>query len=667
MSLFDTPTGKRKKLKFNPRPPMPETTWKKDNYFPDLSGAKAISFDVETKDPDLLDYGAGWGRNRGHIIGIALGTDDGFQHYYPMRHEDEAHDNYDPRQVLAYAKAQLSRAHQRKVGHNTIYDVGWLAHEGVPVVGKIFDTFLASKIIDFQEPASLEAVAQRCGFKGKASEELYKWLFEYYGQTALPKSDRDYRKTAASNFYRCPPRLIGTYAESDVRIPIQAGAIQYDIMKRAGLTTVFDLECRLVPVLVAMRMKGVTVDVDAAEKAYDSISGEIETIQKNIDRTVGRRGVNTGAPSEMEGVFKKLGVDPVRTAKGAVSLSEGSLKSMRHPIVKDMITIAELKKYNSTFIQNAILNSNVDGILYAEFDQMGAKTGRFSGRNPNLQQVPSKNELAKMVRRIFVPHEGDRFWRKYDYASIENRIFAEFAVGEAGSKLRQQYIDDPSTDYHNWCLELVAPFAGWIIDTVAKYAAKRKPIKNINFGIVYGMGVDKLAASLGISFKEASVLMEAYHKALPHVKDTMDYLSAQADRMGYSETILGRKVKFDMWEPNEWSSVPRPPMKRNIALSCYGFNIRKAGLYKATNYTIQGSAADLMKKAMVDCYEMGIFDATGIPVMTVHDELNFTENGGQDDAFLEMVNVMETAIPMRVPISVDGEIGKNWSDLKDIT
>ena len=666
MSLFEIPKGKRTKVKFNPKPAIPPTTWRKDNHFPDLSGAKAISFDVETYDPDLNTYGPGWGRGRGHIVGIALGTDDGFQHYYPMRHEDESEDNYDPEQVLAYAREQLSRPHQRKVGHNTIYDVGWLEFEGVPVVGKIWDTMLAERLIDYNEPASLEATATRYNIAGKDSADLYKWLYDYYGQTAKPSSGRKLRSVAASNFYRCPPRLIGSYAESDVRIPIQVARKQHDILNRAGLSDVFDMECRLIPVLVSMRMQGVRVDLDKAERAYDGINKEIDKTQSRIDKIAGIRGVETGSPVAMEKVFGKLGLNPVINPNGKVSLSAANLAGMSHPIIQEMVDLAELTKYNSTFIESYILNSNVGGIVYGEFNQMGAITGRFSSSNPNLQNLPSKNELARMVREIFVPHHGHRFWRKYDYSSIENRVFAEYAVGDAGEKLRQQYIDQPLTDYHNWCLELVAPYAKWDISTELKYKKKRKPIKNINFGIVYGMGIDKLAASLGIPRAEAEILMAAYHDALPHVKKTMDYLADQADKRGFSETIMGRKVKFDMWEPDEWSATPKPALQRNHALANYGFNIRKAGLYKATNYTIQGSAADLMKMAMVQCWEQGIFDATGIPVMTVHDELNFSEDGGEDDAFDEMVNVMETAIPMRVPILVDGEIGKNWSDLEDL-
>lgn len=658
--------GARRRIKFNPRPKLPKDLWKRNDHFPDLSDARGVCFDVETKDPHLNDFGPGWGRNVGHVIGVAIGTDDGYQSYYPIRHEDGASENFQPEKVFDYLNAQLQRPEQKKFGHNMGYDLGWLAQEGVTVKGPLWDSRIAEKLLDYYAKADLESSAGRYDIIGKDSKDLYRWCWEAFGQTAEPKTDRGLRDNAMKNLYRCPPAIVGAYGMSDVRMPIELALKQKKLLNRAGLWEVFDMECRLLPLLTEMRMAGVSVDMDAAEQAHDAINIEVADMQKKIDLMVGRRGLNTKSPTEMEKVFEELGINPERTPTGQVSLASNTLREMSHPLAAAIIEIEELKKYNSTFIENAILESSVNGKIYGEFDPFGTKTGRFSSKNPNLQQIPSRNELAKVIRRIFVPDESEWYWRKYDYASVENRVFAHYAVGEAGEKLRQQYIDDPLTDYHDWCLDLVAPIAGWDISTPKKYKAKRKPIKNINFGIVYGLMAKSLGAQLGISFHAAKDLLESYHGALPHVKDTMDFLSGSADELGYSETILGRKVKFDQWEPNGWSNDPRPPMPRSAALTAYGFGIRKAGLYKATNYTIQGTAAEMMKMAMVQCYEQGVFDITGIPRMTIHDELDFNDRGGADAAFLEVVRIMETAVPLSVPIIVDGERGKNWSDLEDI-
>ena len=659
-------TNARRKIKFNPRPDVPEMGWTKDHEFPDLSGARAISIDLETKDPGIEDFGAGWGRGVGHIIGVALGTDDGWEHYYPIRHEDGCEDNYRVNDVLRYLSVQLGREHQMKVGHNLIYDLGWLAHEGVEVKGKLWDSRVAEKLLDFFEDASLEASAQRRGVGGKDSKELYEWCWQAFAQSKEAKSDYALRKNAMGNLYRCPPKLVVAYAQSDVRLPIALAWKQKPLLNRAGLWEVFDMECRLIPVLVAMRLGGVAVDIDAAEQAHDAINKEVRVLQKKIDKMVGRKGIHTKSTKDMEIVFKNLGIQPERTPTGQISLAADTLKAIRHPIGKLIIDIEELKKYNSTFIESYILESNIGGYIYGEFDPFGAKTGRFSSKNPNLQNIPSRNNLAARIRRIFVPGRGRPFWRKYDYSGVENRVFAHYAVGDSGTRLRQQYNDDPFTDYHNWCLDLVAPIAGWDVSTPEKYKAKRKPIKNINFGIVYGMQAASLAAQLGVSKEEAVSLLLEYHEALPHVRETMDHFSGLADHNGYSETILGRKVPFNKWESAEWSSAPKPALPRSVALAQYGFNIRKAGLYKATNYTIQGTAAEIMKMSMVQLWEAGVFDETGLPCMTVHDELDFPDEGGHDDAFLEVVRIMESAIKLDVPIIVDGEVGPNWSDLEDI-
>ena len=659
-------SGKRGKVKFNPRPPLPKGLWKKRNKFPDLSGARAISIDVETKDPLIKDFGAGWGRGVGHVIGVAVGTDDGWEEYYPIRHEDGQQDNYDPKHVFAYLSEQLSRPHQTKVGHNMLYDLGWLRQEGVKVVGPLWDSRIAEKLLDFYQDADLESSARRYGIEGKDSQELYDWCWQAFATSKEPKTGNAKRTNAMSNLYRCPPSLVGAYAKSDVRIPIELAWRQKKLLNRSGLWDTFDLERRLLPVLVEMRMKGVSVDMDAAEKAHEAINLEIKDTQVRIDELVGKTGLNTKSPKEMEDVFNRLNINVPRTPSGQVSLAASTLNSIDHPICQMIIDIEELKKYNSTFIESFILESSIGDKIYGEFDPFGARTGRFSSKQPNLQQIPSRNNLASLVRGIFIPDDGHECWRKYDYASIENRVFAHFAVGSAGEDLRQQYIDDPFTDYHNWCLDLVAPVAGWDVSTPDKYKNKRKPIKNINFGIVYGMGIDKLAADLGLPRRTAEKLMNSYHSALPYVKETMDFLADEAGRKGYSETILGRKVKFDLWEPIEWSAEKIIPLPRNQAVSQYGWKIRRAGLYKATNYTIQGTAADLMKMAMVLNYENGVFDVTGIPRMTVHDELDFSDPGGVDEAFREMAHTMETAIPLSVPVIVDGETGPNWSNLTDI-
>lgn len=655
MNLFgDEIPARGKRFRPNPQPPVPRTGWVMKNRFPDLSGAKVVCFDLETYDPALKDYGPGWGRGAGHIIGVALATDDGFKQYYPIRHE--GYENHNPQEVLNYCREQLGRAHQPKLGHNIIYDLGWMAEEGVHVCGEIHDTWSAEKLLDHGSSAALEDVGQRYLGEGKESDALYEWAWTAFGQ-GKPKNRSEMRKLAMANLYRCPPSLVGFYAESDTALPLEIAPLQFAELDRLGLWEVYRMECDLIPILVQMRLAGVSVDLDAAERAHKQINLSAKDLQQQVDKIAGRP-TNTGSPVDMEKVFTSLKIPFNRTENGKMSLTGEFMRGVTHPVGKMIVDLEELKKYNSTFIENAILNSNVNGKIHGQFNPLRAVTGRMSASNPNLQQVPSRNGLAKVVRAIFVPDAGHNHWRKVDYSSVESRILAHFAVGQNSNKLRKQYNDDPFTDYHQFTIDMVKRVTG--IEIVRKHA------KIINFGLCYGASEKKLASMLGISLEEAAPLFEAFHSGLPYVKATMAGASEFVGENGYSRTVLGRRANFYYWEPKFSSKgLSRPvPLKFDQAVQAYGSNIRRAHLHKAVNAIIQGSAADLMKSAMVKCHKAGLFDSVGFPRLVVHDELDWSIQEGVDEkAFQEILWTMENAIQFKVPIKVEAEWGPNWSQL----
>lgn len=650
--------GKRgRRWRPNPTPNIPKTGWTFREHFPDLSGAKVICFDVETKDPEIDDFGPGWGRGRGHIIGVALATDDGFRNYYPIRHA--GYRNHDPEKVLRYCREQLGRENQPKLGHNVIYDLGWLEHEGVKIRGDIHDTWTAEKLLDHAASASLESLGQRYLGEGKESTELYEWAWQAWGKNGKIGAN-DKRKNSMRNLWRTPPELVGFYAESDVVLPIDIARHQFAELEREGLWDVYRLECDLIPILVQMRLLGVSVDLDAAEQARDQFLATAHGLQLEINKIAGRE-VNTGSPVDMEKLFTKLKLDFNRTDNGKMSLKGEFMKSVEHPIGGMVVELEELKKYVSTFIENAILKSNVGGKVFCEFNPLRAVTGRMSSSSPNLQQVPSRNALAKAVRSIFVPDKGHDHWRKYDYSSIESRILAHDAVGRGAKELRKEYKKNPLTDYH--------VFAQNMIHSVTGIMLERKPTKTINFGIIYGMMIDKLARSLGISYSEAEDLFNTYHDGLPYVRETMNHYSSIAENTGEIRTVLNRKSVFDKWEPKYTPrGAPKPkPVSYGKALREWGPNIVRAFSYKALNYRIQGSAADLMKSAIVKCWKDGVFDEIGFPRMIIHDELTYSvPHRGLDDGFRHMKWIMENAIKFRVPIRVEGEAGPNWMETEKI-
>lgn len=634
-----------------PMPPIPDTGWTPPSYFPDLSRAAVIAIDCETFDPELLDNGPGWARGKGHIVGVSVGVDGG-RWYYPIRHEIEPHHNLPAEQVFAWLRATLSNPAQPKVGANLMYDVGWLKHEGVEVAGDLVDVQYAEALLDERADVNLETLAQKYLGEGKESSLLYRWCADFYGGQPTGKQ--------RANIYRAPPRLVGPYAESDADLPLRVAAKMYAYLEREGLLELFTMECELIRLLIVMRFAGVRVDVQRAETLREELIRREELTQAELDNIAGFR-VNINSAEDLARLFDDNGLSYPRTAKGAPSFVKGFLQGLHNPIADRVNEIRKLAKLRGTFVESYILDSHVDGKVFGQFhplrgDEGGTRSGRFSSSTPNLQNLPSRDdELAPLVRGLFIPDDGHKQWRKYDYSQIEYRFLAHFAVGHMSDEIRRIFNADPDTDYHEMTRELVHRQTGQLLD--------RKPIKNINFGLIYGMGVDKLARGLGLSVEEGKALFAAYHEGAPFAKATMDATAEEAHRTGVVTTILGRKSRFDLFEPKGYGKDKGIALPYEKALFTYG-NIQRAYTHKALNRRLQGSAADLMKKAMWICWKSGVFDATGVPRLTVHDELDFSDDGESDEAFIEMQHIMETAIPLRVPVKADYESGPDWGHVK---
>lgn len=637
-------------------PPIPETGWRPPTFLPDLSSARVISVDCETWDPDLLEKGPGWARGRGHIVGVSVGADNGGRWYFPIRHEVEPEYNWDPLVVLAWLKEQLGRPHQPKIGANLIYDVGWLRQEGVIVRGPLYDVQYAEALLDERARVGLETLGQKYLRIGKDSSLLYDWMARAYGG---PATD-----TQRKNIYRTPPRLVGPYAESDADLPLRIIDIQWPLLAREGLLDLFSMECRLIPMLIDMRFAGVRVHVPRAEQLIDTLRGRATLAQEQLNSMAGGR-VDVNRAETIARAFDAVGVSYPRTAKGAPSFRKDFLEKLEHPLGAAIREVRKLEKLAGTFVQGYILDAHINGMVYGQFHNMrgddgGTRSGRFSGSTPNLQNLPSRDEeLAPLVRGIFIPDDGHQQWRRYDYSQIEYRFLIHFAVGPGSDQVRAHFNANPDTDYHEMTLDMVSPVAGWDISTKEKRKHRRKPIKNINFGLIYGMGVDKLAGDLGLSKKEGKALFKVYHEAVPFADATMQWCIAEAQRTGVIRTILNRASRFDLWEPADWGSEGMA-LPYEAALRQYGNHIERAYTHKALNRKLQGSAADLMKLSMLQCYEDGVFAETGVPRLTVHDELDFSDPGGRDAAFREMQHIMETAIPLRIPVKADMELGPDW-------
>lgn len=640
-------------------PPIPDTGWRPPSYLPDLSGAAVLSIDCETYDPELLTHGPGWARGVGHIVGVSIGTDDGGRWYFPIRHEVEPQDNWDPDAVLRWLRHTLGNPRQPKVGANLLYDLGWLRHEGVTVRGELVDVQFAEALLDERADVNLETLGQKYLGEGKDSNLLYEWCAKYYGGKATGQQ--------RANIYRAPPRLVGPYAESDADLPLRVARAVYPLLVREGLLDLFRMECALIPLLIDMRFAGVRVNVARAEELQGILAERSKEAHKKLRNMVGF-DVDINSADSLARAFDHIGLSYGRTAKGRASFTKSFLESLKHPLADCIREIRKCDKLRGTFIESYILDSHVNGMIYGQFhplrgDSTGTRSGRFSSSNPNLQNIPARDdELAPLIRGLFIPDEGHVAWRKYDYSQIEYRFLIHFACGPGSNEVREYFNLHPDTDYHEMALELVAPQAGWDISTKELRKHWRRPIKNINFGLIYGMGVDKLAEGLGLTKADGKALFAAYHKGVPFAKATMEACAEEAQRTGVITTILGRRSRFDLWEPTSWDA-DTVALPYEQAILRYG-SIRRAFTHKALNRRLQGSAADLMKAAMLKCYQDGVFAETGIPRLTVHDELDFSDPGGKDEAFREMKHIMETALTLRIPVRADGEIGPDWGHVE---
>jgi len=318
-------------------------------------------------------------------------------------------------------------------------------------------------------------------------------------------------------------------------------------------------------------------------------------------------------------------------------------------VVRMIAQAREINKAYTTFI-DSIIRYEHNGRIHAEINQLrnaggGTVTGRFSYQNPNLQQIPARNkDLGPKIRSLFIPEEGCK-WRCFDYNQQEPRLVVHYAsLYKLPSvyEVVDSYKDSIKSDFHQ---------------TVADMAEiPRSQAKTINLGLFYGMGKAKLQAELGVTKEKAAELFNQYHAKVPFVKQLMEKASNRAQDRGQIRTLLGRLCRFHLWEPNSFGM--HKAMSHEDALREHGPGIKRAYTYKALNKLIQGSAADMTKKSMLELYKEGI-----VAHIQIHDELDLSIE--DDKQVKKIVEIMESAVDLEVPNKVDYEFGKNWGDIYD--
>jgi len=622
----------------------PDTSkWLPPVSFPRLWEAKSVTIDTETRDPRLDTWGPAWHKKESdaYMVGVSVEAD-GWVGYYPLAHANG--NNMDNKIVLRWLSKVL-KADNEKVFHNASYDLGWLSHSGLTQIGgTIFDTAAAAPLLDEHRLSySLENLCQ--DFLGQGKVET--WLQQRARELGLdPKAD----------LWQLPPQDVGMYAEGDV---IQTRALAEHLrplLAEQNLTDLMSLECRLIPGLVRTRLKGVCVDVEAAERLRLKLGKDAEKLAHEHRKEFGKY-TNPNSNVEIAAVCHRLGISHPYTKEGNPSFVKEWLESHKHPLFKSIRMMRQLATMRG-LLKSIVYDYNYNGRIHCSLNQLrgdkegsikGTVSGRFSSSHPNLQQVPERDPFwGPLFRSLFIPSKGKR-WISADYAEQEYRLIVHFAL-----LLRLPGAKEAAAAYR----VAGASFHQMVADLLGR-PKERKLCKQLNFGMAYGMGEGLLAASLALTLEAARPLLTLYHDKAPFIRDLRDACSNRAEAAGYVHTILKRRCRFPLWERRTYGKgqdeVYEAPLPREEALKKWGNRVRRAWLHKAMNRVIQGGGADITKASMAACYDAGID-----PLLQVHDELDF-ESDSPDESD-KVKEIMQDTVPTDPHMVVDVGIGDNWAE-----
>jgi len=645
----------------------------------DLSGIDTVAIDIETYDPNLKTKGLGAIRKDGFICGIAVATKNDLA-YFPLRHSDTdiAFDRinkiWDILNERIFQNEKIT-----KVFHNAMYDVCWIrAVTGMMIKGRIVDTMIAASVIDENRfKYSLDALSKDYLNEEKYKYDLQQKTLEWSGGTV---------KDPMTNMHKLPASIVKEYAKQDVNLTYKLWKLfnkkidevlyTKDDGEQKTCRQIFELETKLFLCLVDMKFKGVRIDVAKAilfgrhlKKRRDQIIKAIESIT-----TI---HVDIWAAASIKKLLDHLCIKDYKvTPKSKMpQLPKDYLRKHNNKCLRMIAKAREYDKAVNTFI-DGLLEYVHEGRIHADINQIrsdtgGTVTGRFSMSNPNLQQIPAKGYIGSKMRELFIPEDGCQ-WGSFDYSQQEPRIVVHYAIklGLPGTENLQEEFDKDDADFH----QIVADMAN----------ISRKQAKTINLGLFYGMGKIKLQRELGLDQRQAKELFNEYHGRVPFVRQLSQELIAFAKQNKLLFTLHDRFCRFDRWETTnkEWNPETNrfnevPLYTKEQAMEAFKAEMldkykenkidanymdyferyyTPAFTYKALNRLIQGSAADMTKKAMVDLHEKGI-----IPHIQIHDELCFSITDHEPEL---IKNIMEQTIPLEVKNKVDFESGPNWGTIK---
>jgi len=584
----------------------------------ELNKAEVIAFDTETTSTEEM---------KADLVGIALAVRTGEGIYIPVGHH--AGQNLPPEQVLSVLRIPLTDSRIQKVGHNVKYDYLVLAKHGLRVAPLAFDTMIAEWLID---PAS-----RNLGLKNLAYARLGAEMTHIEDLIGKGKNQRSMAEV--------PVEAAAAYAAADAEITLRLRSLLHEELGRVnGLKLLNEIEMPLVGILAEMELTGVLLDVPFLRHMSEELAARMTGIEKQVYEAVGK-AFNINSTQQLSDVlFHHLRLEPPdrtwKTASGHYSTSADVLEALRgrHPVVDWVLEHRELSKLKSTYVD--ALPSAVDAVtgrVHTSYSQTAVVTGRLSSSNPNLQNIPIRTEESRRVRKGFIAAPGNVLL-SVDYSQIELRIVAHMASDEAMLAAFRHGQDIHATT--------AAAIYSLPLEAVTK--EQRRHAKAINFGLIYGMSAFGLTRSTELTLAESQDFVAAYFEQFPSVKRYLDETRRLAARQGYVETLLGRRRYF-------------PALKSQL-----NQNVKNREEREAINAPIQGTAADIMKIAMLRIPEyLKRAGLRGQMLLQVHDEI-VLECPHQELAETARLvqQVMESAYPLSIPLSTDARWGANWGEMQ---
>ncbi len=586
-----------------------------------LMSSSQIAFDTETTSTDQMSA---------DLVGISLAVSDSGGYYIPVGHQEGEQLDLDV--VLEALRGPMTDPDIPKLGHNLKFDYVMLARSGLKVHPLGFDTMIAEWVVN---PSS-----RNLGLKKLAWVRLNRTMQEIESLIGKGRSEITMAEVAIQDAAR--------YAVEDaVMVMMLKPVLEYDLKQAQSLDLFQDMEMPLIPILAGMEMEGIGLNVPFLVEMSGRLESDLAELEKKIFRIVGHE-FNLNSPKQLsEALFTELELIPPdrgsKTASGYYSTSADVLEYLRnqHEVPALLLEYREYTKLKSTYVDALQNQVNPEtGRVHTSYNQTGSVTGRIASTDPNLQNIPIRSELGRQVRKAFVAAPGHSLVA-VDYSQIELRVAAHMAGDQAMLKAFRE-----GRDIHTTTAAAVLN-----ISPEEVTSQQRRDAKAINFGLIYGMSAFGLTQTTELTLAEAEQFVETYFQRFPGIKGYLDQIREQVRETGYVETLLGRRRYF-----------PRLTTATNM-------NIRRREEREAINAPIQGTAADIMKLAMIEVADrLAASKLASKILLQVHDELVLEVKDGEVEETIKLVkSAMEDVYSLEIPLTTGAQSGRDWGSLTEYT